>query len=46
MNRRSGKPIGGDLREGKVTLPVIYLLQRGRTMRARSRRSGIVRDRQ
>ena len=24
-----GKPIGGDLREGKVTLPVIYLLQRG-----------------
>jgi octaprenyl-diphosphate synthase len=24
-----GKPIGGDLREGKVTLPIIYLLQRG-----------------
>jgi octaprenyl-diphosphate synthase len=24
-----GKPIGADLREGKVTLPVIYLLQRG-----------------
>jgi octaprenyl-diphosphate synthase len=24
-----GKPIGGDLREGKVTLPVIGLLQRG-----------------
>ena len=24
-----GKPIGGDLREGKITLPVIYLLQRG-----------------
>jgi octaprenyl-diphosphate synthase len=23
-----GKPIGGDLREGKVTLPVIYALQR------------------
>jgi octaprenyl-diphosphate synthase len=23
-----GKPIGGDLREGKVTLPVIYMLQR------------------
>ena len=23
-----GKPIGGDLREGKVTLPVILLLQR------------------
>ncbi len=27
--RALGKPIGGDLREGKVTLPVIYLLQRG-----------------
>src|ERR671913_1024176 len=26
-----GKPVGGDLREGKVTLPVIYLLQRGGT---------------
>jgi octaprenyl-diphosphate synthase len=24
-----GKPIGEDLRDGKVTLPVIYLLQRG-----------------
>ncbi|NUR54784.1 MAG: polyprenyl synthetase family protein [Acidobacteria bacterium] len=24
-----GKPVGGDLREGKVTLPVILLLQRG-----------------
>ena len=24
-----GKPIGGDLREGKVTLPVIFLLERG-----------------
>jgi octaprenyl-diphosphate synthase len=24
-----GKPIGGDLREGKVTLPVIHLLRRG-----------------
>jgi hypothetical protein len=27
--RRSASPIGGDLREGKVTLPIIYLLQRG-----------------
>jgi octaprenyl-diphosphate synthase len=26
-----GKPIGGDLREGKVTLPVILLLQRAGT---------------
>lgn len=24
-----GKPLGGDLREGKVTLPIILLLQRG-----------------
>ncbi|MBA3949751.1 MAG: polyprenyl synthetase family protein, partial [Acidobacteria bacterium] len=24
-----GKPIGGDLREGKVTLPIILLLSRG-----------------
>ncbi|HET7694779.1 MAG TPA: polyprenyl synthetase family protein [Vicinamibacterales bacterium] len=24
-----GKPVGGDLREGKVTLPIIYMLQRG-----------------
>ena len=24
-----GKPIGGDLREGKVTLPIIFLLQHG-----------------
>ena len=28
-----GKPIGGDLREGKITLPIIHLL------RARRRRS-------
>jgi len=26
--RALGKPIGGDLREGKVTLPVIFMLQR------------------
>src|SRR5215208_4038478 len=24
-----GKPVGGDLREGKVTLPIIFLLRRG-----------------
>jgi octaprenyl-diphosphate synthase len=24
-----GKPIGGDLREGKITLPIIHLLQHG-----------------
>ena len=26
-----GKPIGGDLREGKITLPIIHLLQHGGT---------------
>ena len=29
-----GKPIGGDLREGKITLPLIHLLE---ARRARSR---------
>ena len=24
-----GKPIGGDLREGKITLPIIHLLEHG-----------------
>ena len=24
-----GKPVGGDLREGKATLPVLYLLEKG-----------------
>jgi octaprenyl-diphosphate synthase len=34
-----GKPIGGDLREGKVTLPIIYMLQRaGETADALVRR--------
>ena len=30
-----GKPIGSDLREGKITLPLIYLLQRCTTEEAR-----------
>jgi octaprenyl-diphosphate synthase len=40
-----GKPIASDLREGKVTLPIIYLLQRGGS-RARQVVEAIVRDRQ
>jgi octaprenyl-diphosphate synthase len=39
-----GKPIGGDLREGKVTLPVILLLQRGGEQADRLIR-GVVADR-
>jgi octaprenyl-diphosphate synthase len=39
-----GKPIGGDLREGKVTLPVILLLQRGGDAADRLIR-GVVQDR-
>jgi octaprenyl-diphosphate synthase len=35
-----GKPIGGDLREGKVTLPLIHLLRQANDGRA----AGIVRD--
>ena len=39
-----GKPVGGDIREGKMTLPAIYLLQQdGR--RARGLLEGIMRDR-
>jgi octaprenyl-diphosphate synthase len=38
-----GKPIGSDLREGKVTLPVIYALERGGE--ARTIVEAIVRDR-
>jgi octaprenyl-diphosphate synthase len=41
--RALGKPIASDLREGKVTLPIIYLLERGG--RAREIVDGIVRDR-
>jgi octaprenyl-diphosphate synthase len=39
-----GKPIGGDLREGKMTLPVIHLLSRG-DVRADSLIRKIVRER-
>ena len=41
--RALGKPIASDLREGKVTLPIIYLLERGGT--ARDIVDSIVRDR-
>ena len=39
-----GKPVGGDLREGKVTLPAIYLLQQDGGMASELIR-GVVRDR-
>jgi octaprenyl-diphosphate synthase len=39
-----GKPVGGDLREGKVTLPVIFLLRRGGDEADRLIRA-VVRDR-
>jgi octaprenyl-diphosphate synthase len=39
-----GKPVGGDLREGKVTLPIIFLLQRGGAAADRLIR-GVVQDR-
>ena len=39
-----GKPVGGDLREGKVTLPIILLLQRGGAEADRLIRD-VVRDR-
>src|SRR5688500_10797421 len=39
-----GKPIGGDLREGKVTLPIIFLLRRGGEEADRLIRA-VVRDR-
>jgi len=39
-----GKPVGGDVREGKMTLPAIYLVQQGDSV-ARELLEGIVRDR-
>jgi len=40
-----GKPVGGDLREGKMTLPVIHLLARG-DARANDLVRRVVRDRE
>jgi octaprenyl-diphosphate synthase len=42
--RALGKPVGGDLREGKITLPVIYLLQRAGD-RAKDLIRSVVRER-
>ena len=39
-----GKPVGGDLREGKITLPIIFLLRRGGEA-ADTLIRGVVRDR-
>ena len=39
-----GKPVGGDLREGKVTLPLIYALERA-TPAERDEVAGILRER-
>jgi len=39
-----GKPVGGDLREGKVTLPVVYALERA-TSEERAQIEAVVRDR-
>jgi octaprenyl-diphosphate synthase len=39
-----GKPIGGDLREGKITLPIIHLLKHGGT-EAETLVRGMVQDR-
>ena len=43
--RALGKPVGGDLREGKLTLPVIHLLARGDS-RAQTLVGKIMRDRE